>query len=164
MSLDLFRFAPSLSVAKRVEESEERSRLQSLGQETQLRVLGTPSTSLYTWDALIRTHNLSPTTEPSRPRLVTSYRVTEHLRHQLRHTALYYVTNLEYRVIANHLSASGLRLAPHLTHAPSCQPDDRGAGDITLPLGSWPTTAKLAVAWVRGALVLPALVRGSSSL
>ena len=58
-----------------------------------------------------------------------SYRVTEHLRHRLRHTTLYYVINLEYRVIANHLSASGLRLAPHLTHAPSCQPDDRGAGD-----------------------------------
>ena len=38
-------------------------------------------------------------------------------------------TNLEYRVIANHLSASGLRLAPHLTHASSGQRDNRGAGD-----------------------------------
>ena len=72
--------------------------------------------------------------------------------------------NLEYLVIANHLSASGLRLAPHLTHAPSCQPDDRGAGDITLPLGCWPPTAKLAIAWVGGALVLPALIRGPRGL
>ena len=38
-------------------------------------------------------------------------------------------TNLEYRVIANHLSASGLQLAPQLTHAPSDQCDDRKAGD-----------------------------------
>ena len=59
-----------------------------------------------------------------------SYRVMDHLRHQLRHIALYYVTNLEYLVIANHRSASGLRLAPHLTHAPSCQADGRGAGDM----------------------------------
>ena len=95
---------------------------------------------------------------------MTSYRITEHLRHQLRHTALYYVINLEYRVIENHLSASGLRLAPHLTHAPSVQAGGRGAGDITLPLGGWPTTAKLAVARVGGALVLPALVSGSRGL
>ena len=38
--------------------------------------------------------------------------------------------HLEYRVIANHLSASGLRLAPHLTHAPSVQAAGRGAGDM----------------------------------
>ena len=42
-------------------------------------------------------------------------------------------TNLEYRVIANHLSASGLWLAPQLTHAPSDQCDDRGAGDTMSP-------------------------------
>ena len=60
---------------------------------------------------------------------MTSYRITEHLRHLLRHTALCYVTTLEYRVIENHLSASGLRLAPHLTHAPSVQAVGRGAGD-----------------------------------
>ena len=51
----------------------------------------------------------------------------------LRHTASYYVilrhTNLEYWVIANHRSASGLQLAPHLTHAPSGQPPGRGASD-----------------------------------
>ena len=47
----------------------------------------------------------------------------------LRHTTLYYVTNLEYRVIENHLSASGLRLAPHLTHAPSAHAVGRRAGD-----------------------------------
>ena len=88
----------------------------------------------------------------------------DHLRHQLRHIALYYVTNLEYLVIANHQSASGLRLAPHLTHAPSCQADSRGAGDITPPLGGWPTTAKLAVARVGGALVLPALVGSARGL
>ena len=133
-------------------------------QETQLRVKRTLSASLYTGDVLTRTHKLPLTTESSRSRLVTSYRATEHLRHRLRHTALFYVTNLEYRVIANHLSASGLRLAPHLTHAPSCQQDDRGAGDITLSLGCWPTTAKLAIAWVGGALVLPALIRGPSGL
>ena len=39
-------------------------------------------------------------------------------------------TNREYRVIANHLSASGLRLAPHLTHASPGQLDNHGAGDI----------------------------------
>ena len=88
----------------------------------------------------------------------------EHLRQQLRHTALYYVTNLKYLVIANHLSVSGLRLAPHLTHAPSAQAVGRGAGDITLPLGGWPTTAKLAIAWVGSALVLPSLVGRSHSL
>ena len=87
-----------------------------------------------------------------------------HLCHLLRHLALYYVTNLEYLVIANHLSASGLRLAPHLTHAPSVQAVGRGAGDITPPLGGWPTMAKLAVAWVGGALVLPALIRGPRGL
>ena len=37
--------------------------------------------------------------------------------------------NLEYRVMENHLSASGLRLAPHLTHAPSAQAGGRRAGD-----------------------------------
>ena len=73
-------------------------------------------------------------------------------------------TNLEYRVIANHLSASGLQLAPHLTHAPSGQSDDCGASDITPPLGSWPTTAKLAVARVSGAFVLPALIGGARGL
>ena len=111
------------------ERRKTAMRLTSLGQETQLRVLGTLSASLYTGSVPTRTHKLPPTTESSRPRLVTSYRVTIHLRHQLRHTALYYVTNLEYLVIANHLSASGLQLAPHLTHAPSRHPDGRGAGD-----------------------------------
>ena len=58
-----------------------------------------------------------------------SYRVTDHLRHRLRHTALYYVTNLKYLVIANHLSTSGLWSAPLLTHTLSGQRDNRGAGD-----------------------------------
>ena len=145
-------------------KSRKRRQLQSLGQETQLRVLGTLSASLYTGDVLTRTHNLSPTTESSRPQLVTSYRVTAHLHHPLRHLTLYYVTNLEYLVIANHLSASGLWLAPHLTHTPSVQAVGRGAGDITPPLGGWPTTAKLAVAWVGGAFVLSALVCGPCGL
>ena len=117
-------------------KSRKRRQLQSLGQETQLRVLGTLSASLYTGDVLTRTHNLSPTTESSRPRLVTSYRVTAHLCHPLRHLALYYVTNLEYLVIANHLSASGLWLAPHLTHTPSVQAVGRGAGDTNRG-GNW---------------------------
>ena len=56
---------------------------------------------------------------------MTSYRVTN----LLRHTALYYITNPKYLIIANHLSASGLRLAPHLTHASSGQCNDRGASD-----------------------------------
>ena len=85
----------------------------------------------------------------------TSYYVMLHL---LRHT------NLEYCIIENHLSASGLRLAPQLTHTLSDQYDDCGAGDITPPLGGWPTTAKLAVARVGGALVLPALVGGPRCL
>ena len=38
-------------------------------------------------------------------------------------------TNLEYQVIANHLSASGLQLAPLLTHVSSSHCDDRGASD-----------------------------------
>ena len=101
----------------------------SLGQETQLRVLGTLSTGLYTGVVLTGAHKVSPTTESPRPRLVMSYRNTEHLRQLLRHLALYYVMNLEYRIIANHLSASGLRLAPHLTHALSVQAVGRGAGD-----------------------------------
>ena len=107
----------------------ELVQLTSLGQETQLRVLGTLSANLYTGVVLTRTHKPSSTTEPPRPQLMTSYRVMGHLRHQLRHSALYYVTNLEYLVIENHLSASGLRLAPQLTHAPSGQRDDRGTGD-----------------------------------
>ena len=53
----------------------------------------------------------------------------------LRHATSYYVilhhTNLEYCVIVNHLSASGLRLAPHLTHASSGQRNDRGASDTS---------------------------------
>ena len=91
-------------------------------------------------------------------------------KHQplLRHPTSYYVTlrhaNLEYRVIANHRLASGLRLAPHLTHAPSGQLDDRRAGDITPPLGGWPTTAKLAVAQVSGAFILPTLIGGAHGL
>ena len=59
-----------------------------------------------------------------------SYRPTTQPHHLLRHLALYYVTNLKYLVIANHLSASGLRLAPHLTHALSAQAVGRGAGDM----------------------------------
>ena len=111
------------------EEQETNVEFEISRQETQLRVIGTLSTSLYTKGILTRTHNPSPITESSRSRLVTSYRVGEHLHHQLRHTALYYVTNLEYLVIANHLSASGLRLAPQLTHTSSGQHDNRGAGD-----------------------------------
>ena len=93
-----------------------------------------------------------------------SYRVIDHATSYyviLRHTVS---QNLEYHVIANHLSASGLRLTPHLTHALSGQRDDHGAGDITPPLGGWPTTAKLAVARVGGALILPALVSGPRGL
>ena len=129
VSLDLFRFRTEFLYLEREEEATEQTGLTSRRQETQLRVLGTLSVSLYTRDALTRTHKLPPTIEPPRPRLVTSYRVIEHLHHQLRHTALCYVINLEYCVIANHLSASGLRLAPHPTHAPSAQAVGRGAGD-----------------------------------
>ena len=100
-----------------------------LGQETQLGVLGTPSTSLYTWDIINTNTYWSPTAKPLRPQPVTTYRVWEHLHHLLRHTTSRYVTNLEYHVIANHLSASGLWLAPHLTHALSSHCDDREAGD-----------------------------------
>ena len=149
MSLDLFRyFEPSLCSTRR-EEGSKAKWIAVSRQETQLRVLGTLSASLYTGDVLTQTHKLSPITESPRPRLVTSYRATEHLRHHLRHTALFYVTNLEYRVIANHLSASGLRLAPHLTHAPSCQPDGRGAGDTFCSL------------WV-SAYTFPGIVVGAS--
>ena len=106
-----------------------------------------------------------PRLESVRPRAVTSYRNPQPpLRHPTSSYVILRHTKREYRVIANHRSASGLRLAPQLTHAPSCHPDGRGAGDITLPLGGWPTTAKLAVARECGALVLPALVSGSRGL
>ena len=92
---------------------------------------------------------------------MTSYRV---ISHATSHYVILRHTNLEYRVIANHLSASGLWLAPHLTHALSGQHNDRGAGDITPLLGGWPTMAKLAVAQVGGAFILPTLVGGPRGL
>ena len=71
-------------------------------------------------------------TESRQPRPVTSYRNQGYLRHQLCHYALYYVMNLEYLVMANQRSASGLQLAPHLTHTSSGHRDDRGASDTYL--------------------------------
>ena len=75
-----------------------------------------------------------PRPELPQPQVVMSYTA-------IRPTTSYYVmlhllchTNLEYCVIENHLSASGLRLAPQLTHAPSDQYDDHGAGDKLIHL------------------------------
>ena len=61
-----------------------------------------------------------------------SYRNNSHLCHKWvipHHTASYWVMNLEYRIIPNDMSASGLQLAPLLTHATSDQWDSCGASD-----------------------------------
>ena len=72
--------------------------------------------------------------------------------------------NLEYHVIENQESASGLQLALLLTHTPSDQWDGRGAGDITPPLGDWPPMAKLVVGRISGQLIFPALESGPEHL
>ena len=56
MSLDLFRYCTESLCLEREKRAMNKIELTSLGQETQLRVLGTLSASLYTGDALARTY------------------------------------------------------------------------------------------------------------
>ena len=73
-----------------------------------------------------------PRTESHWLQPAMSYRVSGHLRHKWvipRHTTSYQVTNLEYCVIPNHVSASRLQLAPPLTHTLSDQWDGQGASN-----------------------------------
>ena len=64
---------------RQASREQTRMRLTSLGQETQLGVLRTPRSSLYTRVSTnVRKHNQLPRLESPRPQVVSSYRVLSH--------------------------------------------------------------------------------------